>query len=179
MKASLSYGEVKWALANLLTLRANDWPDPECYAIELTAKRRAKFVNGPCEAAGGVERRLSLCGIDGFLVKQVYAWGESFGYLSINLKMDRQAISKGIKTSLKYITGKWPKDGSYSQFKGHKKGEGNMRDRNSEPTKKKMPVARVISINDGPNRAERRHSPPPLKRGESYKKNYPYHKKGG
>ena len=128
MKASLSYGEVKWALASLLTLRVGEWPDPEWNEAAHTGGKvrqfRTRFA-GPCEAAGEVERRLFLCGIDGFLVKQVYAWGESFDYLSTNLKMDRQAISKGVKTSLKYITGKWPKDGSYLQYKGHKKGGGN------------------------------------------------------
>lgn len=49
-----------------------------------------------------------------------------------------------------------------------------MRDFTSEPTRKRMPTARVISVNVGPNRETRRHSPPPLKEGESYKKNIPY-----
>ena len=49
-----------------------------------------------------------------------------------------------------------------------------MRDHTSEPTGKRMPVARVISVNVGPNRKERRHSPPQLHEGQLYKKNTPY-----
>ena len=49
-----------------------------------------------------------------------------------------------------------------------------MRDNTSESTKKRMPIAKVVSINVGPNRKMRRHSPPSLKEGEVYKRNIPF-----
>lgn len=124
MKVNLSKGDIFWVLSNLLTLRSGDWPDPEWYDLDLTISRvnsfQTRFAN-PAEVAGEVELRLNYCGIDGFLVKQVYAWGESVDYLSRNLHIGRGEIDRGVMKALDYITGMWPKRG-YREYK-NKKGK--------------------------------------------------------
>ena len=120
MRDTLGYGDVKWVLRHLLTLRSGEWPDPEWSEPSPTRSQvhQAKF-GGSCELAAVVELRLSMCGFDGFLVKQVYAWGESYDYLSQNLKLDRKKLVRGVQSSLAYITGKWPKTRDYKTHKAH------------------------------------------------------------
>lgn len=120
----MKLGKVIWVLRNLWTLRQGEWPDPLPGERPPHSNKRAifgaKFL-GPAEAAGEVERRLSLCGVDGFLVKQIYAWDESYEYLSATLHISRKKIDRGIEASLAYITGYWPKDRGYAEHKHHKK----------------------------------------------------------
>ena len=119
--------EVKWVLANLLELRRGDWPDPEWYELDRSLHKisflEAKFA--PCELAAGVESRLSACGIDGFLVKQMYAWGEDVGYLTKNLNISRVEIIRGIEAAMDYITDKWPKTTPYRRYRTTHKGGRN------------------------------------------------------
>ncbi len=124
MKANLTKGHVKWVLENLLTLR--EGLNPKGRSTEplssVTGARTTKavFINH-CEIAGEVERRLSLCGVDGFLVKQIYAWGESVEYLSRNLKISEREIEKGVTKAMNYITQEWPPGRSYREYRNHKR----------------------------------------------------------
>ena len=120
IRVRLKYGEVRWVLDNLLTLRAGQWPDPEWYESfgNRVKSFQANFIR-PCEAAAEVEVRLYMCGLDGFLVKEVYAWGETYEYLSANLNLSKKEINRGIQATLAYITGKWPKDRNYKTHKNH------------------------------------------------------------
>ena len=121
----LSQGHVKWVLDNLLTLREGLNPKGKntepLSSIVGTRITEAVFIHH-CETAGEVERRLNICGIDGYLLKQIYAWGESVEYLSKNLHISEREIEKGVTRAMEYITGKWPKRG-YKEYKNHK-GKG-------------------------------------------------------
>lgn len=113
---------VIWVLNNLWTLRQGEWPDPTPVERPPHSNKRAIFTAsfiGPAEAAGEVERRLSMCGLDGFLVKQIYAWDESVEYLSSNLHISRKQIERGVKAALNFITGDWPKEYNYYINKAH------------------------------------------------------------
>jgi len=113
-------------LRHLLTLRAGDWPDPEWNEpapITRVSSFMAKYI-GPCEMAGEVEMRLAICGFDGYLVKQVYAWGESYDYLSKNLHISSKEMNRGIRTAIDYITGKWPMEETYREYRKRHKNKG-------------------------------------------------------
>ena len=109
---------VKYILAHLLELRAGfcerEWDDiPSRTNLAL-----APFVH-PCEMAAELELRLSYTGMDGFLLKQIYAWGESSFYLAGVLALPEWRIKKAVASAMGYITGKWPKQQSYQQHKAH------------------------------------------------------------
>ena len=126
MKDKLTRADIKWTLRHLLTLRIGDWPDPEWNETASFGNKapafQAKFI-GPCELAGEVERRLNACGLDGFLVKQCYAWGETVNYLSIVLNLSPSEINRGIAETMAYISGKWPKQTGYKAYKSHRREE--------------------------------------------------------
>lgn len=122
-QGQLTVGDVRWVLENLLTLREGLKPDGTRGEITLPISSsgvmtQADFVIH-CGIAAEVEIRLSMCGLDGFLVKQVYAWGESYEYLSRNLYISGKKIERGIEAALAFITGWWPKEYNYYLNKAH------------------------------------------------------------
>lgn len=133
MNVTLTKGHVKWVLENLLTLR--EGINPKGRSTEplssVTGARitKAVFINY-CEIAGEVERRLALCGPDGFggfLLKLVYAYGESNDYITRTLRISQEQLDRDTYKAMCFITGSWPKKRTYADYrpakaKGYYKG---------------------------------------------------------
>ena len=71
--------------------------------------------------AGEVEVMLKKCGIDGFLCKVHYGLDESKESLSKDLGLSLDEVDRGIRTALKYISYKWPKEQGYREYRWRRK----------------------------------------------------------
>jgi len=116
---------VIWVLANLKELRAGEYPEMHLGYLERplatrTRGHHAPFEN-PCLAAAEIEKRLKVCGRDGFLTKVHYCMEEQDEEIARSLSLPAEAVSKGVKDALSYITNTWPKSRGYKEFKERKR----------------------------------------------------------
>ena len=107
--------EVLYVLRHLLDLKCGVNPDPEWTETEAHKpfSQKALFIQH-AERAAEVERRLNMCGLDGFLVKLVFAYQENYETIITSLQsagvtLSPKLIDKKIKRALWYVTGRWPK----------------------------------------------------------------------
>jgi len=64
-----------------------------------------------------IENRLKICGLDGFMLKVHVALEESEQSIARALSMPPDEVARGIRTALRYVSGKWPKDQTYKRYK--------------------------------------------------------------
>ena len=111
----MNEAEVLYVLRHLLDLKSGVNPDPEWTDTEAHRpfSQKALFIQH-AERAAEVERRLKMCGLDGFLVKLVVAYQEDCETIiaslqSAGITLSPKLIDKKIRRALLYVTGRWPK----------------------------------------------------------------------
>ena len=116
---------VIFALQNLKELREGEPIEQHLSYLERPLATGGGSGHAPFEASclliAEVENRLKKCGRDGFLCKVHYALEESPGSLARDIGILEEEVERGIKTALKYVSYKWPKVQSYSQYKSRNK----------------------------------------------------------
>jgi len=81
-----------------------------------TRGHRANFEESVLLAVE-VSHRLKFCGRDGFILKVHCALDESEQSIAHDLDMAEEAVGRGIRTALKYVSGKWPKRENYRDYR--------------------------------------------------------------
>jgi len=135
-------GEIKytarqclWLLRHLLTLKVGDYPpDPagagsgytEFRGGKRPTKHRASFET-PALVAAELEVRLSKCGLDGLILRDLIMLGDPPEYLARCLGMSQEMINRRSMRALKYISSEkrgWKRRRiSYQEFVGHRKSQ--------------------------------------------------------
>jgi len=114
--------QVKWLISFLPVLREGRWPPfPHTGYPQAPFGRRANRNGAPFESAAMVaaelDIRLKACGMDGWLVKMVYGWGENYQ----SLGLADQELCRRLNRCLKYVTGWKRKRVSYREFVNHRR----------------------------------------------------------
>lgn len=125
--------QMKWALANIDTLRNGQWP-PEHKESGYVGKSHKKqvshegnFVKAACIAAE-IDLRLTKAGLDGLLLELLYINEPSdemfvIQHIAYALREDTEEVRKRIKNALTYVSGKERHKRSYSQWLRHLKAD--------------------------------------------------------
>ena len=117
------------ALQHLKELRQGEYMEQRLSYLERplatgSSGTHAPFEN-PCLFIGEIESRLKKCSYpgnrDGFLTKVHYAMDESVESLAREFGLPEAEVERGIRTVLKYVSYKWPKDQSYREYKKRKR----------------------------------------------------------
>ena len=117
-------GQVKWLVSVLPMLREGRWPaDPRRSGYtDSPAGQKRNDTHAPFETAALItaelEVRIKACGVDGWLVKAVYGWGEDHQTLGIS----DEELYRRVGTCLKYVSGWSRKKTAYREFINHRKG---------------------------------------------------------
>jgi hypothetical protein len=115
--------QVKWLISFLPVLREGRWPPyPHGNSYrEEPFGRNPNHVHAPFETAAMVaaelDVRIKACGIDGWLVKAVYGWGENYQSLGLT----DQELYQRVGRCLKYVVGWKRKRVSYREFVNHRR----------------------------------------------------------
>jgi hypothetical protein len=117
--------QVKWLISVLPVLREGLWPPcpRESGYLNAAPRRMPPRVHAPFETAALVAAELDVrirsCGMDGWLVKAVYGWGENY----VSLGLSDKELFRRVMRCLKYITGWKRKRVSYRDFVNHRRKE--------------------------------------------------------
>jgi hypothetical protein len=121
-----SLEQVKWLVGYLPLLREGKWPSDTSVQVESertgsgnSVKSRAPFESAAMVAAE-LDQRITACGLDGWLVKAVFGWGED----SVSLGISDEELYRRVGHCLKYVSGWQRKKTTYREFIGHRKGDG-------------------------------------------------------
>jgi len=127
-----SIDQIIWLLPHLALLRDGYWP-PEHKETGYFGggkakggRKRAPFDTPICIATE-LDRRLEMVGLDGLLLEMVFMAGtpnvtQLEQHIANCLRERVGSIAQRVNSALQYVSGKWPKDRSYSQFRQHKRG---------------------------------------------------------
>jgi len=118
--------QVKWALANLSTLKNGEWPrEPTGSGYQDWAfkskgtKTEASFVK-PALIAAEIEIRLENAGQDGAMCKMEYIYGEDEGSIARHWHLPVWVIQRRIDRALNYCCGWKRKKMRYSGWSKQK-----------------------------------------------------------
>ncbi len=118
--------QVKWALANIITLRNGIWPPSHKesgYVGEPYKKRvshEGSFIKAASIAAE-LDLRIQRAGVDGLILEFLYAFepeDELFviEHIAQCLHLETKEVSQRIRNALYFVSGADRKAGSYSQY---------------------------------------------------------------
>ena len=123
--------QVVWLLEWLPALRGGLWPldmkttgYTETPRVQKSRSRHAYFEN-PCQIAAEIDYRLSQCGLDRYLVEDLYINGFREEDIAQKLGLEVEEVYRRINAILNYISGWVRKDCSFREWRGHRRKLSN------------------------------------------------------
>jgi len=115
------FTQVIWLIEHLELLQSGRWPhdlDAGSYidpGVRVQPKGKAPFIT-PADFYLEIERRLTACGLDGYLVKAIYCWKETEETMAKYYRIPVQDVGFRVGLVLNYIRGPKFRGGRYRRY---------------------------------------------------------------